>query len=182
MIQPLENEHANDMPLLGHPFLAATYLMVNDDNDTFTLWQSNPTLESKLITAQPLCGSQDASGPPSNTKPGPSGLAKPSLSKGAIVGIAIGVITAAAAIAGGVFWLHAISRRLSRHDRDRRSEPGYCKAELPNSPIELVVHELKGPDSDTRDPHALGKASSRGFLGGELAADPVPTSTIQDAR
>jgi hypothetical protein len=50
-----DDTNADDMLLLGQPFLSALYLHVNNDDMTFTLWQANPTTDEKLVAAGIAC-------------------------------------------------------------------------------------------------------------------------------
>lgn len=45
----LQDVMKNDFPLLGFWFFTAAYLMVNHDAGTFTMWEANPTTDTKLV-------------------------------------------------------------------------------------------------------------------------------------
>ncbi|KAI1204291.1 aspartic peptidase domain-containing protein [Annulohypoxylon truncatum] len=69
---------------LGRYFLTSAYLMVDLDANSFTLWQANPTTDSKLVgVGNTGCGD--------TTPPNPGTGAAPRLSGGSIAGIVVGV-------------------------------------------------------------------------------------------
>ncbi|KAM3153409.1 hypothetical protein ABEW05_006162 [Botrytis cinerea] len=49
VLNAIQSINANDLPQLGRQFLAAAYLMLNQDANTFTLWQANPTQKEDLV-------------------------------------------------------------------------------------------------------------------------------------
>ena len=98
LIYNLEDDNANDMPLLGQAFLTSAYLHVNNDAKQFTLWQARPTTETKLVpvvTDLTYCSNHSSPSAPATsvapTKQRPSGN---SLSIGAVVGVAVASIAA----------------------------------------------------------------------------------------
>lgn len=99
LVYNYETSNEDDMPLLGQVFLSSTYLHVDNERGQFTLWQANPTTEQDLVTI-----------PSTNNKTCPQGSAgspNPStshrrLSSGAIAGIVVGVLVAAAALLGAL--------------------------------------------------------------------------------
>jgi hypothetical protein len=166
MIEGLDNERAGIMPLLGHPFLSAAYMMVNNDNNSFTLWQSNPTMDSRIVTLESSCQNQNISSLPPTTPHPPTRV----LSKAAVVGIVIGAI-AAAAIAGAVVW--AVIHRSPRSGDDRQSRAFFSKAELSGSPVASRGYTSDGPHSDLTRPSSLHKIQPENVHSVELPADPI---------
>lgn len=49
LFNSLQEANANDMPVLGRPFLASSYLFVDNDRQEFTLWPGNPTATEEEI-------------------------------------------------------------------------------------------------------------------------------------
>jgi hypothetical protein len=48
MLNPLVDVNFGDLPILGRQFFTSAYLSVNQDANTFTLWQANPTTDINL--------------------------------------------------------------------------------------------------------------------------------------
>ncbi|KAL8708456.1 MAG: hypothetical protein Q9225_007598 [Loekoesia sp. 1 TL-2023] len=100
LINSLQDVNANDMPLLGAPFFSASYLLVDQEREQFTLWQGDPTsTEERLIPIAPsaacTASTSGESSPATNTTPSPERVkGKKSISTGGIVGIIIGGLTA----------------------------------------------------------------------------------------
>lgn len=129
LINSLQGVNTNDMPRLGMPFLSSAYLLANNDQQQFTLWQSKQSQTSNLIAiGPPACNtpiptptpkplsSVLASPPPPSSKPQASRGAP----KGAIAGAVIGGI-AAAALCLGAFLLRR-RRRAHRVQEAQRKE------------------------------------------------------------
>lgn len=130
MLNSLQGINANDMPILGQAFLTSAYLMVNQDAGTFTLWQSQATLNQSLVGIGPsktcaaptttsatvtnLVSSTSSSAPHPNP-PGPS-----LLSGGATAGTCIGAVVFCALVLGVILWL----RRRSRHRKQMSRADG----------------------------------------------------------
>ncbi|OTA70140.1 acid protease [Hypoxylon sp. EC38] len=123
---------------LGRYFLTAAYLMVDIDSNTFTLWQANPTSDSKLVGSPSNieCTNQTTSGSgemPLNYSQAPQ--ATPGLSGGSIAGIVVGVVGGVAILGIGLFLYF---RRLPSNNK-----PPYSLAqELHGSPE--VLPEVSG--------------------------------------
>lgn len=105
---------------LGRYFLTAAYLMVDQDEGTFTLWQANPSSSSLLVPvmgskAQTACQDGTIGDPSTNTTSNPGGSNGNSavsdtqdgrkLAGGAIAGIAFGSVVAISSIGAVVFFL-----------------------------------------------------------------------------
>ena len=111
------------MPRFGMPFLSSAYLLVDNDNQQFTLWASQQSQTSNLVelgppacrtpvptaTPQPLPSVLNPT-PPPNPNNGPS--------KAAIAGGSIGGVAAIALILGAFL----LRRRRRRRQRERENE------------------------------------------------------------
>ena len=113
LINSLQNINENDMARLGQPFLSSAYLMVDNDKEQFTLWQSKPVTTSNIVAIGPPACSPPATTAASPTPKPLSSVIAPavhlpppakSVPKGAIVGGVIGGI-AAIALGLGAFFL-----------------------------------------------------------------------------
>ena len=113
-IRALQSDNAEDMPILGVPFLTAAYLLVNQDTSTFTIWQSNATSETELVAIDSTSSTAeststcDATGnaAPADSAPTAAPTDRPdfrenrlrdangSLSGGTIAGIVVGLVAA----------------------------------------------------------------------------------------
>jgi hypothetical protein len=112
--------------ILGRPFFSSTYLSVNYDEGTYTLWKARATEDTALVPIGSGC-------PIPATTPGPEKGTKNTesssnrISAGAIAGIAIGCVVAVAALATVAFVL--LRRRRIRsaaviHEKDGSSFKG----------------------------------------------------------
>lgn len=99
------------MPILGRTFLTGAYLMVNQDSNTFTMWQANPSKDTNLVAVgsnpNSTCGNSTAQGQNNGgNRNGNTSSKSSSLSGGAIAGIVIGVLALLAILAlGALFFL-----------------------------------------------------------------------------
>ena len=114
LINSLSDVNKNDIPFLGRPFFSSAYLLVDNDNRQFSLWQGNPTTNQSLVALGPSpCASSPplvsslAPGSPSSTT-GKSTVSNPPVSKGGIGGIVVGVGALVALVTMAIF---AIRRR-----------------------------------------------------------------------
>ncbi|MCJ1247152.1 hypothetical protein MMC30_004364 [Trapelia coarctata] len=154
MLYSLQDVNKNDLPQLGYWFFTAAYLMVNHDAGTFTMWEANPTTDSKLVAATAdnaastctatttTVGSaittstqtatsdvpiSDAStiGTPTSSAQAPQAVEQNPLSKGTIAGIAAGGAAAFAAMGLLLFWLLRRQKsKLARADVLRLEKDG----------------------------------------------------------
>ncbi|KAJ8068501.1 hypothetical protein OCU04_004051 [Sclerotinia nivalis] len=122
VLNAIQAVNANDLPQLGRQFLTAAYLMLNQDAETFTLWQANPTenedlvaVDGKNIPIDDFCTSPstpnnnsangdlgNSSIPSTTTNTSTADTAK--ISTGIIVGAAIGSVVVVAIVAGIIIW------------------------------------------------------------------------------
>lgn len=114
----------SDQPAtLSRYFLNTTYLMVDQDEGTFTLWQANPSSGSTLIpimgsAAEAACqnGIDGQTSPNSTTSDsGTSPTNPPQLSGGSIAGITVGCAAAASLIGGAIFLLRRFHTKKAAH-------------------------------------------------------------------
>lgn len=119
LIDSMQDVNSNDMAQLGSYFLSIAYLMVNVDKDEFTLWPAKPTTEEDLVALDEtsaeiknICppgastidsNSTEQIGPDARPK-NPASLEDSGIQTGAIVGIAVGCVSALAFI-GLAIWL-----------------------------------------------------------------------------
>ncbi|KAI1104485.1 acid protease [Jackrogersella minutella] len=137
---------------LGRYFLTAAYLMVDLDANTFTLWQANPTSDSKLVsrTTESECGNKTSSSSdvlPSSHSQAPQVAS--GLSKGSIAGIVVGVVAGLAILGLGILFYI----RRARNNQTVTGPPDVADgaiqfSELPvmenTKPMYSLVHELRG--------------------------------------
>jgi hypothetical protein len=118
LIQPTNGDNAGDTPRIGKQFFSSTYLFVDHDAGTFTVWQANSTTDTRLVSVGGGCdtvatqeipvsssstgalpeatGSSQADSPQTTLD---SDQDSKSFSTGAIAGIAIGAAGSIAVIA-----------------------------------------------------------------------------------
>ncbi|KAI0144105.1 hypothetical protein F4776DRAFT_661200 [Hypoxylon sp. NC0597] len=152
--EPLLTEVTGRPATLGRYFLTAAYLMVDIDANTFTLWQANPTLDSKLVNSATNieCTNQTTPGsgetPPSYSQ-APQATSR--LSGGSIAGIVVGVAGGLAILGIGLFFYF----RRVHHDHQVTASPSLNEENqtnrlpkpLPsdnNKPSYSLAHELRG--------------------------------------
>lgn len=130
---------ASNPTTLGRYFLTAAYLMVDHDENTFTLWQANPSSGTTLVPvtgakSQANCQNETSgdSGSSSTTETAAEGSSGTHLSGGAIAGIAVGAVAGALAVAGIILRWH----------RSRKA--------LPTQPVQ---YSYDGQGADTDKPY-----------------------------
>ena len=119
LIQPTLADNAGDTPLIGRQFFSSTYLFVDHDAGTFTVWQANSTTDTRLVSVGGDCEvqkteetPQTSSAPTPSSSTGTLSDANDSppvaldadkdsvgISTGVVAGIAVGGVSALAAIA-----------------------------------------------------------------------------------
>ncbi|OTB07026.1 hypothetical protein M426DRAFT_54273 [Hypoxylon sp. CI-4A] len=119
---------------LGRYFLTAAYLMVDLDASTFTLWQANPTSESKLVSraAPSECENTTSTGSGSGSSAAPqndpqSPQTRSGLSRGSIAGIVVGALAGIAISGIGIFLYLRRARKRSQHNQETAIPPGYVE-------------------------------------------------------
>ena len=127
LIDPISGVNEHDTTILGRPFFSSSYLNVDFDAGTFTLWKAHPTGQTNLVALGGDCGNSavannitankpasSGSSSPKNTQSGnlqASASKTPQLSTGAIAGVAIGSALGAAALAAAVVLCYLRRRR-----------------------------------------------------------------------
>jgi hypothetical protein len=129
LIQPTLEDNQGDTPLIGKQFFSSTYLFVDHDAGTFTIWQANSTSDTRLISVGNGCSvtkAQDGQSAPktqnaSETQNAPETQNESGgLSTGAIVGIVTGATGALAALAA-IIALAYLKRRKRRRASSENS-------------------------------------------------------------
>lgn len=128
-------------PTLGRAFLTAAYLNVNHDNNSFSLWQANPTTSSKLVSimsdeAKKEC-SEHSDGHGDGKGSGPSSTAGSSSDSGGVDAAVIG-----GAVAGTVVGLSAIGLAVFFYLRWRKTRG---MLELASNPVMLEDTSRRPP-------------------------------------
>jgi hypothetical protein len=122
VINSLQDTNTDNMPIVGRQFFSSAYLLVNQDDLSYTLWEANPTTDTDIIpiNSQPLCGNgttnnstattpsstsvSSTAHPSTSSTSSPLASPKHELSTGVIVGIIVGAC-AALAISGLALFL-----------------------------------------------------------------------------
>jgi hypothetical protein len=192
LIQPTLAENAGDTPLIGKQFFSSTYLFVDHDAGTFTVWQANSTTDTRLVSVGGDCEVQKtqetpqtsiAPNPSSSSTTLPDASDSPptsldadkdnvSVSTGVIAGIAVGAVGTLAAIATIVYLCLARRKRrktspetslISRDSpREDYKSYPYFGAEARHELHNVQTSELAAA-SDARE--LDGSESKRGYLG-----------------
>ncbi|KAI1308324.1 aspartic peptidase domain-containing protein [Xylaria venustula] len=124
VLNSLNTVNEQDLSQLGRVFLSSAYLMVNQDNEEFTLWTANPTALEDLVgvdsagkEATTFCTNSTSSISPVSTSSAPSDSGSPmemenskSLSSGAIAGIVVAAVTSLAITIGALLWRRSRSK------------------------------------------------------------------------
>ncbi|CAK7227211.1 hypothetical protein SCUCBS95973_006466 [Sporothrix curviconia] len=110
IILAIQNVNAGDMTQLGRQFLSAAYVMLNQDANSFSVWQANPTTARQLVavdesnTEVTACttSANETSSSASSTSSSTASTSTPrkKTSTGVIVGAAAGGVVAVAAATG----------------------------------------------------------------------------------
>ncbi|KAM0132661.1 hypothetical protein ACHAP3_006331 [Botrytis cinerea] len=159
----------SDQPsTLGRYFLTAAYLMVNHDENTFTLWQANPSTATNLVPTITKDTAESCANVTTNgtvvvngtltTEPGASDTAgaiqpetdaksdkQTGLSHGALAGIAVGVVLAVVILAG-IAWSMLRKKKLKQEPRPAEVVYHQPPAFVPDSTF-AGFHEVHGTQS-----------------------------------
>lgn len=132
LLRPTLGNDAADIPMVGKPFFSSTYLFVDHDAGTFTVWQANNTKETRLVSVGGNCKVTESEETPSSSSPtgdltqatddeaqGPLETESEGLSTGTIVGIAVGAAVSLVALAIIVYVCFV--RRKKRKSRTEKS-------------------------------------------------------------
>jgi hypothetical protein len=155
-----------DIVQLGRQFLSGAYLMVNEDNGTFTLWQATGGSDESLVAVDennvvftPTCSSTAVPSPVPTGSLSSSPSAHPSPPKpttssvvGPVVGAIAGVVLLVAL--GVLFWMSKRKNKAVRaadnssyaHNVDEKAIPlyNYSASERDNSAHELWGNPVNG--------------------------------------
>ena len=160
LIQPTLGDNAADTPLIGKQFFSSTYLFVNHDAGTFTVWQANSTSDTNFVPVGSDCDvikTQETPlvpAPSSSDTPSPEASESPatalnmdedgpSLSTGAIVGITIGGAGVLAATATIIYLCFVRRKKKAASEKGLLFNDGPCN-DSKHVPYSEVVsrHEL----------------------------------------
>ena len=114
-----DSQTADTIIALGRTFLTGAYLMVDADKQKFTLWKGQSSTEQKLIANGPsLCPEAAHTASPTAISQKNSA---PAMSKGAIAGVSVALISVIAIAIGAVYFL-VQKRKNAKAMRDDNDE------------------------------------------------------------
>lgn len=132
LLRPTLGNDAADIPMVGKQFFSSTYLFVDHDARTFTVWQANNTRETRLVSVGGSCDLTEseenaASSSPTVNSPQATDNTPPSaletdeggISTGTIVGVAVGAAGSLVALAI-IIYVYFV-RRKKRKSRTEKS-------------------------------------------------------------
>jgi hypothetical protein len=123
LINSAQNINANDLPIIGRQFFSAAYVMLNQDSNSFTLWEANPTTNTDLVAVDennaPVaqwCSDNTTQTPTNMTTspPPPPRQSGRRLSGGAIAGIVVGTAVGVGILIGAALYFLLCGRRSKR--------------------------------------------------------------------
>jgi hypothetical protein len=196
VINALSNEgNEGDLPLLGRLFLSSAYLMVNHDEDKFTLWQAETEVKPAALKAvaedgqivENFCANStngDDATPASSSNSASPTSTSDALSGGAIAGIAFGGVGAIAILTSFAYFF--LYRRRKRRDGvvitgDYKDSPppeyrSIGGSVIPQYPLELAPEERATMLAATPEPSEL-HSNAVGASGlTELSSTPIAGS------
>jgi hypothetical protein len=170
VINSLQSENGNDLPVLGRLFMSSAYVMVNQEAGRFSVWQVNTGSKTSDIVAvdkqnnmvSEFCadstgGSSSATSLPSSSVTPPPQNEGSKLSGGAIGGIVVGAV-------GGIAILGTIGFFLYR----RRGSGGVAtgvaqEPELQTADVKLPTYSMvpAGPQELPVDQYNVTELDSR---------------------
>ena len=162
LINSLQAINLNDMPRFGMPFLSSAYLLVDNDNQQFTLWASQQSETSNLIElGPPACRPPVAPSVPTSTATAPppppsSSLTDSRPSRGAIAGGVIGGLAAILLFCSA--YLLQRRRRKRQQNRQQTLQGGFDATYSDN----LAYNKAEMP-SDQQPPQELALVKSPGY-------------------
>ena len=132
LLRPTLGNDAADIPMVGKPFFSSTYLFVDHDAGTFTVWQANNTKETRLVSVGGNCDIPESEESPASSSPtgevtqktddiaqGSLETESKALSTGTVVGIAVGAASSLIALA--IIIYACFVRRKKRKPRTEKS-------------------------------------------------------------
>ncbi|KAI2605960.1 acid protease [Hypoxylon fragiforme] len=120
---------ADQPATLGRYFLTSAYLMIDQDSDTFTLWQANPTSDSKLVSVvtneNAECGNRTSTPDSNASSPDTSqnSQAATGLSGGSIAGVVVGVVVGLGILGLGILFYLRRARRQAEFTQAATDSP-----------------------------------------------------------
>ncbi len=120
---------ADQPATLGRYFLTSAYLMIDQDSDTFTLWQANPTSDSKLVSVvtneNAECGNRTSTPDSNASSPDTSqnSQAATGLSGGSIAGVVVGVVVGLGILGLGILFYLRQARRQAEFTQAATDSP-----------------------------------------------------------
>lgn len=150
VINALQQVNSDDLPQIGRQFLSSAYLMLNQDANSFTVWEASSQDDVDLVAVDEanrqvdqFCDAarKNATSPIHSAEPSASDSSQGNgISAGAIAGIAVGCVVGVSIIAGGAFfWM----KRKNKDQDEPRSDESY-------------VHQSSGGTYTTVPPSDLG--------------------------
>jgi hypothetical protein len=153
VINSLQFDNSNDLPVLGRLFMSSAYVMVNQEAGVFTLWQANTTPKTNDIVAvdkqnnmvSEFCASSTGGSPSATSVPtsfvtSPPQNEESKLSSGAIGGIVVGAVGGMAILGVVGFFLYR-RRGSNGTEIDVAQEPELHPVHL-KPPTYSMVQEL----------------------------------------
>ena len=151
----MDSQTADSMPAFGRTFLTGGYLMVNADEQKFTLWKSQSSLEQKLVAhgASVCPESAPTSSVTSPAMPNaPARNSSVAVPKGAIAGICVALLLIIAFCLSTGYLLAKKSRKRQlandHHEQNTKQvglesdEANYQKAGLSSDHCHQQPHEM----------------------------------------
>ncbi|KAL9014045.1 MAG: hypothetical protein Q9173_001295 [Seirophora scorigena] len=169
LISNLQNATRNHMPVFGRPFLSSSYLLVDQHQKEFTIWNYDPTSTDRRLV--PI--GADCSGGPdlAASSTGASSDSK-TMSTGSIAGAVVGSIAGLALILFLIFRYYRRHQRLSHHgkpvekvEKDPRVSVfnGY-KTELQGENCLPQELPLEQDPASSLQPYEIAAGSGRGLV------------------
>ncbi|KAL4773751.1 acid protease [Aspergillus nidulans var. acristatus] len=122
VVNALQQVNADDLPQLGRQFLSSAYLMLNQDANSFTLWEASQNADVDLVAVDEanrqldqFCDvtKSDTTSSTHDVNSSDNDRSHPSngLSAGAIAGVVVGCVVSASVIAGSAFIWMVLKRK-----------------------------------------------------------------------
>ncbi|KAF1994255.1 acid protease [Amniculicola lignicola CBS 123094] len=135
MLYSLQDVNKDDMPRVGRVFFTSAYLWVNNDEQTFTIWEANPTEDTDIVAVTDTKLREQCSTSATTSRPGSTSVTNSALpaantsngvhqhrgglSGGAIGGIVVGALVLLGVIGFALFWF----RRKAKPKADADTTP-----------------------------------------------------------
>lgn len=115
----LQDVNKDDLPRIGHRVLSAAYLVLNQDANSFTLWEVDAVSRQELVAIDSDGKSIDsACGDTSTNQQVPSTSSSNPLSSGKIAGIVVGVLASTLIVIIFVYFLMIFRRKQAAYNRE----------------------------------------------------------------